>query len=116
MILGTEPEVEALSTPAGNGLVDCEPGLGRNLSPWISIGRMQPAAPEIERKRRIGTRIGPAADPVSSFKDGERDPRRCKPHGGANSGGARTNDNDLEIVFAAARHECSFSIGQACQL
>ena len=71
---------------------------------------MQPAAPEIERKRRIGNRIGPAADPVSSFKDGERDPRRSKPHGGAKSGGARTDDNDLEIVCAARKHEAPFEL------
>ena len=66
---------------------------------------MQPAAPEIERKRRIGNRIGPAADPASSFKHGERDPRRCEPCGSADSGGARPDDNDLEIVFAAGNHE-----------
>jgi hypothetical protein len=71
---------------------------------------MQPAAPEIERKRRIGNRIGPATDPASNFKDGERDPRRCKLRGGADSGGARTDDHDFEIVFSAARHECSFRL------
>src|SRR3977135_4338253 len=51
LILGAEPEVEALSAPGGESPVDCEPGLGRNPGPWIMIGRMQPAAPEIERKR-----------------------------------------------------------------
>jgi len=71
---------------------------------------MQPAAPEIERKRHIGNRIGPAADPASSFKDREGDPFRCELCGGADSGGARPDDNDLEIVFAAARHECSFRL------
>jgi hypothetical protein len=76
---------------------------------------MQPAAPEIDRKRRICNRIGPAADPVSSFKDTERDPRRCKPHGGADSGGARPDDNDLEIVCAARKHEGSMRIDLACQ-
>ena len=99
-----------MSAPGGESPVDCEPGLGRNPGPWITIGRMQPAAPEIERKRRIGNRIGPAADPASSFKDGERDPRRCEPRGGANSGGARADDDDLEIVYAARRHEGSMRI------
>ena len=84
-----------MSTPDGKGLVDCEPGLGRNPGPGITIGRMQPAAPKVERERRIGNRIGPAADPASSFKDGEREPRRCKPRGGADSGGARTDDDDI---------------------
>ena len=50
--------------------------LGRNPGPGIAISRMQPAAPEIERKRRIGNRIGPAADPASSFNDHEGDPCR----------------------------------------
>ena len=59
---------------------------------------MQPAAPKIERKRRIGTRIGPAADPVSSLKDREGDFRRGKPQGSAKSCGARPDDDDLEIV------------------
>jgi hypothetical protein len=75
----------------------------------------QPAAPEIERKRCIGHRIGPAADPASSFKDGERDPRRCKPHGGADSGGARSDDDDLKIVCAARKHEGSMRIDLPCQ-
>ena|ERR1700724_665704 len=71
---------------------------------------MQPAASEIERKRRTGNRIGSAADPASSIKDGERNPRRRKPHGGADSGGARTDDNDLEIVCAARKHKGSIRI------
>jgi hypothetical protein len=76
---------------------------------------MQPAAPETERKRCISNRIGPAADPASSFKDGERDLRRCKPRGGADSGGARTDDDDLEIVCAARKHEGSMRIDLPCQ-
>jgi hypothetical protein len=59
--------------------------------------------------------MGPAADPVTSFKDGESDPRRCKPHGGADSGGARPDDNDLEIVFAARKHETSMRFDLICQ-
>ena len=116
MILGAEPEVEALSAPGGKRPVDCEPGLGRDPGPGIAIGRMQPAAPEIEWKRRVSNRIGPAADPASSFKDGERDPRRCKPRGGADSGGARTDDDDLEIVCDARKHEGSKRIDLRCQL
>src|ERR1019366_9280126 len=105
LILGAEPQVEALSVPGGESPVDREPGVGGNPGPWITIGRMQPAAPEIERERRISHRIGPAANPASSFKDGERDLRLCKPGGGAKSGGARTGDDDLEIVCAARKHE-----------
>jgi hypothetical protein len=32
---------------------------------------------------------------------------RCKAHGGAKSGGARSDDNNLEIVCAAKKHEGS---------
>jgi hypothetical protein len=72
--------------------------------------------PEIERKRPISNRIGPAADPPSSFKHGKRDPRRCKAHGGADAGGALPDYNDLEIVFAARKHETSMRIDLPCQL
>src|SRR6202023_2798283 len=116
LILGAEPEVEALSTPRGWSSVDREPGLGRNPGPGITISRMQPAAPEIERKRRIGDRIGPAADPASSFNDHEGDPCRCEPCGGADSGGSRTDDNDLESVCAATKHAGPLQINRPCQL
>jgi hypothetical protein len=73
---------------------------------------MQPAAPEIERKRRIiGNRIGPSADPASSFKDREGDPCRCELCGGADSGGSRTDDGDLESVCASRKHA-----GAPCKL
>jgi hypothetical protein len=34
----------------------------------------------------------------------------ARAHGGADSGGARPDDDDPEIVCAAARHECSFRL------
>jgi hypothetical protein len=65
---------------------------------------MQPAAPEIERKRRISKSIGRLPTPAPRFKNGKGDPRRSKPRGSAESGGAGTDDNNLEIGRAARKH------------
>src|ERR1700730_16290141 len=78
---------------------------------------MQPAAPEIERKRRIiGNRIGPSADPASSFKDHEGDPSRCELCGGADPARSCPDDGDLESVCAAKKHAGSMQINLPCQL
>jgi hypothetical protein len=58
--------------------------------------------------------MAPAPHPVSRFKNGERDPRRCKSRGGTDSSGARSDYDHVEIVYAAAKHEGSFRIDPTC--
>ena len=107
--------VAVLAAPGGSRLVDCEPSPGGNAGPGIAIRRMQPAAAEIEWKRTIGHRMGPAASPVPRFKHGQGNSGRRKPQGGAKSGGARTDDNGLEIVPPPGSMRAPFELIPTCR-
>ena len=93
---------ESRPLPGRYGLVDCQAKFLGNGDPRIAIGRVQPAAAQIERKAGlIDHGPGPAAEPRSRFDQETIDRGRAKPPGRGNAGGAAADHHDLDI---ASRH------------
>src|SRR5665213_108222 len=88
--------------PRRRGFVDRHALLLRDAPPRITIGRVQPAAAEIERKTRtVDHRPRPAAKTRTRFDEETIDRCLTEPPGGSNAGRATADNHDLDI---AARH------------
>ena len=75
----------------------------------LSVGRMQPAAAEIDRIAAFVHGPRPAAEPVARLDDEAVDARIMQPPPGRDAGRAAADDHDLEVALRHVDAEVQFA-------
>ena len=89
--------VKALLAPGRAGLVDFEIQVFGDADEPVLIGRMQPAAAEVEGDIRCGhDGMGAAAEPVARFENDDREAGMLQRMRGTEAGGAGADDGDID--------------------
>ena len=97
LILRREAQVAILLAPGRPAALDGEAGCFGDADPRIAVGRMKPAAAEIERMPGDVDRLGAAADPLRGFQQQGGQPACRQPARGSNTRCPAADDDDIPI-------------------
>src|SRR5690606_34371503 len=91
-------QVPVVRSPRRRGPIDGEPVRLRDPRPWIDVAGVEPAASEIEWQPFPLNRPCASADARSRLDYDEADARLQKPPARRNTGGAGTDDDNVNFI------------------